>query len=162
MLSACHGRIQTQCATLRRLVPHLLGRGADEEGRTTAVRLVRYFDTSALHHHADEEDDLFPALIESMAGSDAICLREMIDGLKADHRALEACWRHLRGILEKVAAGECVPLLTNDVEALAGRYERHIEREERELLPMAARLLSDEDLAGVGRAMRERRGIRAI
>jgi hemerythrin-like domain-containing protein len=45
------------------------------------------------------------------------------------------------------------------VEALIGRYERHIEREETELLPMAARLLSDEELARIGRAMRRRRGI---
>ncbi|HNL97445.1 MAG: hemerythrin domain-containing protein, partial [Candidatus Accumulibacter sp.] len=109
--------------------------------------------------HADEEDDLFPALIESMAGSDAICLRDMIDGLTADHRALAACWRHLRAILERIAAGERVPLLFDDVEALAVRYERHIEREEKELLPMAARLLSDDDLARIGRAMRARRGI---
>lgn len=159
MLSACHGRIETQCATLRRLVPHLLVHGVDEEARAAATRIIRYFDTSALHHHADEEDDLFPALIESMAGSDAICLRDMIDGLTADHRALAACWRHLRAILERIAAGERVPLLFDDVEALAVRYERYIEREEKELLPMAARLLSDDDLARIGRAMRARRGI---
>ena len=159
MLSACHGRIETQCATLRRLVPHLLVHGVDEEARAAATRIIRYFDTSALHHHADEEDDLFPALIESMAGSDALCLREIIAGLTADHRALEACWRHLRAILERIAAGECVPLLVDDVEALAVRYEHHIEREESELLPMAARLLSDADLARVGRAMRVRRKI---
>lgn len=159
MLSACHGRIETQCATLRRLVPHLLVHGVDEEARAAATRIIRYFDTSALHHHADEEDDLFPALIESMAGSDAICLRDMIDGLTADHRALAACWRHLRAILERIAAGERVPLLFDDVEALAVRYERHIEREEKELLPMAVRLLSDDDLARIGRAMRARRGI---
>ena len=45
------------------------------------------------------------------------------------------------------------------VEALVELYKRHIEREQRELLPMAARLLSDDELAGVGRAMRQRRGI---
>jgi hemerythrin-like domain-containing protein len=159
MLSACHGRIATQCATLRRLVPHLLAHGVDDEARAAAIRVMRYFDTAARHHHADEEDDLFPALIESMAGSDAICLREIIDCLKADHRALEACWRHLRGLLESIAAGEQVSLVADDVEALAVRYESHIEREEKELLPMAARLLSDDDLARIGRAMRERRGI---
>ena len=161
MLSACHGRIETQCATLRRLVPHLLVHGVDEEARAAATRIIRYFDTSALHHHADEEDDLFPALIESMAGSDAICLRDMIDGLTADHRALAACWRHLRAILERIAAGERVPLLFDDVEALAVRYERHIEREEKELLPMAARLLSGDDPARIGRAMRARGGVDA-
>ena len=159
MLSACHGRIATQCATLRLLVPHLLAHGVDDEARAAATRVMRYFDTAARHHHADEEDDLFPALIESMAGSDAICLREMIDCLKADHRALEACWRQLRGLLASIAAGAQVSLVADDVEALAVRYEGHIEREEKELLPMAARLLSDDDLARVGRAMRERRGI---
>jgi hypothetical protein len=141
---------------------HLLGRGVDEQARTAATRVMRYFDTAAMHHHADEEDDLFPALIESMAGSDAICLREMIDGLKADHRALEACWRQLRGLLERIAAGEQVPLVADDVEALAGRYERYIGPGERELLPMAACLLSDDELARVGGAMRARRGIDAV
>jgi hemerythrin-like domain-containing protein len=50
-------------------------------------------------------------------------------------------------------------LVADDVEALAVRYACHIEYEEKELLPMAARLLSDHDLARIGRAMRERRGI---
>jgi len=161
MLAACHGRIETQCATLRRLVPHLLAHGVDDEARRAATRVMRYFDTAAIDHHADEEDDLFPALIESMAGSDAVCLREMIDGLKAEHRGLEACWRHLRGNLESIAAGEYVQLLADDVEALAVRYERHIEREEKERLPMAVRLLSNDELARVGRAMGARRGIDA-
>lgn len=162
ILSACHDRVERQCATLRRLVSHLAAQGADREARTAAANVMRYFDTSAKHHHADEEEDLFPALIESMAGSDAVCLREMIEGLKADHRALEAAWRRLRGVLERIAAGESVPLASDDVEALAGLYERHIEREESELLPMAARLLSEDDLARVGRAMRERRGIGGV
>lgn len=158
MLAAYHRGIEAQCTSLRHLVPHLLARGADDAARAAAIKLMRYFDTCARHHHADEEDDLFPALIESMAGSDALCLREIIAGLTADHRALEACWRHLRAILEGIAAGKCVPLLVDDVEALAVRYERHIQREESELLPMAARLLSDDELAGIGRAMRARRG----
>ena len=38
-------------------------------------------------------------------------------------------------------------------------YEQHIEREERDLPPMAARLLSDDALERIGRAMRERRGV---
>jgi hemerythrin-like domain-containing protein len=159
MLAACHGRIEAHCATLQRLLPHLLARGVDEEARAAAISLKGYFDSTAIDHHADEEDDLFPALIEPMAGSDAICLRAMIDGLTADHRALEACWRKLRASLERIAAGECVPLPANDVEALASDYQRHSAREENELLPMAARLLSDEDLARIGRAMRERRAI---
>lgn len=159
MLSACHGRAEIQCATLRRLVPHLVEHGADEGARKAIANVIRYFDTSARHHHADEEDDLFPALIDSMAGSDAICLCEMIEKLTADHRALEAAWRHLRALLGRIAVGESTSLAADDVEAFVVLYERHIKREEDELLPMAARLLSDDDLARIGRTMRERRGI---
>ena len=159
MLSACHFRIERQCAALRRLVPHLASYGADEEARTAAANVMRYFDTAAKHHHADEEKDLFPALLESMAGSDPVCLREMTRGLAAEHRELEARWQNVRIVLERVVAGHSMALESDDVEALVGLYEQHIEREEHELLPMAARLLSDDDLERIGRAMRERRGI---
>jgi len=162
MLSACHGRVERQCATLRRLVPHLAAHGANQEARTAATNVLRYFDTSAKDHHADEEVDLFPALIESMAGSDAVCIRELVDTLRADHRALETAWGRLRNVLEAIAGGESVLLGSVEIEAFVGLCERHIEREERDLLPMAARLLSEGDLARVGRAMRERRGIDEI
>ena len=162
MLSACHLRIEQQCSTLRRLVPHLAAHGADGEARAAAASAIRYFETAARHHHADEEDNLFPALIESMAGSDAVCLRELTRGLSAEHRELEARWRRARQVLERVVAGEDASLAAADVEALVGLYERHIEREEQELLPMAARLLGDEALDMIGRAMRERRGIEPV
>ncbi len=162
MLSACHERMARQCGTLRRLVPHLALHGADQEARTAATNVMRYFDTSAVNHHQDEEVDLFPALIESMAGSDAVCLHDLTEGLTMDHRALETYWQRLRVVLEKVVAGESALLASDDVEALVGLYEHHIAREDTELLPMAARLLSDDALASIGRAMRERRGIGEI
>jgi hemerythrin-like domain-containing protein len=161
MLAACHTRIERQCATLRRLVKHLAQRGADDEARAAAASVMRYFDSSARHHHEDEEIDLFPALLESMAGSDPVCLRELTDALTAEHRALDAAWRRVRAALAEIASGHSAHLSPGDVEALIGKYEQHIEREEKELLPMAARLLGDEDLARIGKAMRERRGIAA-
>jgi hemerythrin-like domain-containing protein len=162
MLSACHHRVEQQCATLRRLVAHLSTHGADKDARIAAVAVMRYFDTSAKDHHADEETDLFPALIESMAGSDAVCIRELVESLTADHRALESHWQRLRLVLQGIAAGASLPLAPADVESFIALYERHIAREEKELLPMAARLLGDEALDRVGKAMRERRGIPAI
>ena len=159
MLSACHARIERQCATLRRLVPHLQAHGADEEARTAAASVIRYFDSSTKHHHEDEEKDLFPALLESMAGSDPVCLRELTEALIAEHRALDADWRRVRASLTQIAAGTSAHLGPDDVEALVSRYERHIAREEQELLPVAARLLGDEDVARIGKAMRARRGI---
>ena len=159
MLAACHARIERQCATLRRLVPHLAAHGADEEARRAAGNVLRYFDSAARHHHDDEEQDLFPALLESMAGSDPVCLRDLTDALRADHRALDTVWQRVRAALAPIAAGTSAQLSSADVEALVAGYERHIAREESELLPMAARLLGDAELAQIGRSMRERRGI---
>lgn len=158
MLAACHGRVEAQCATLRRLAVHLGGHGADRQAREAATAVMRYFDTSAVHHHADEEVDLFPALIEAMAGSDAVCLRALTASLTAEHRKLEQRWRALRRRLDQVARGNASALTDDEVRDFIGLYERHIAREEAELLPMAGRLLSDAELDRIGLAMRARRG----
>jgi hemerythrin-like domain-containing protein len=159
MLSACHIRIERQCATLNRLAAHLAEHGADDQARQAATNIMRYFDTSAPQHHADEEENVFPALIESMAGSDAVCIHQMIEGLTADHRQMEAGWHSLRRALEQIAAGQSADLSASEVAEFIDLHERHLKVEDDDLLPMAARLLSDEELDHVGRAMRERRGI---
>ena len=162
MLSACHRRVERQCETLRRLVAHGASHGPDDDARVAAAAVMRYFDTAARDHHADEETDLFPALVESMAGSDAVCIRELVDSLTLDHRALESRWQRLRVMLQSIAAGDPVHLDSAYVESFIRLYERHIAREEAELLPMASRLLGDDALNEIGKAMRERRGIASI
>ncbi len=159
MLAACHVRIDRYCDTLRRLAVHTLEHGSDAQAQRAAAGIVRYFDTAAVQHHADEEEDLFPALLESMAGSDAVCIREMTCSLAAEHRQLETAWRSLRPALQKIAAGSAAPLPDKLVATFTQAYARHMEIEENELLPMAARLLSEHDIERIGRAMRKRRGI---
>jgi hypothetical protein len=159
MLAACHLRVQGQCATLRRLQPHLAAHGADPQARAAATAVMRYFDTAARHHHEDEEADLFPALLQCVAGSEATVLRELVSALRADHRALEVRWRSLRRVLEQVAGGTAATLAADEVQGLVDLYDRHIAREEAELLPMARRLLGDAELDRIGLAMRARRGL---
>lgn len=158
LLSACHGRIARQCATLTRLAAHLPQHGSDATAQTAAASVSRYFETAAAHHHEDEEQDLFPALIESMAGSDAGCLRALVQGLMDEHRRLERLWAPLRQTLAQVAAGRPASLPPEQVQAFTQAYAAHIQREEDELLPMAARLVSDDVLMAIGHAMRARRG----
>lgn len=159
MMAACHLRVADQCATLDRLAVHLGQHGADPQAHSAALAVMRYFDTAARHHHDDEELDLFPALIESMAGSDAVCIRALVDGLLADHRELERRWAALRPALQRIAQGSAALLAADAVRAFIELYERHIAREEAELLPMAARLLDDATLDRIGLAMRTRRGV---
>lgn len=159
MLAACHGRVQDQCGTLRRLVAHLASHGVDTAAREAAAAVMRYFDTAARLHHDDEEVDLFPALLESMAGSDAVCVRDLAESLTAEHRELDRCWRSLRQRLLRVADGESAELPMHEALTFIGLYERHMAREDDELLPMAQRLLSEPELERIGRSMRARRGV---
>ncbi len=163
MLSACHERIDRHCAIARRVAAHLAAGGALDPARDAAARVVRYFDSAGRDHHADEEQDLFPALLESMAGSDAVCLRAIVAHLTHEHRELERLWQRVREPLARIAAGADVDaaaaLPVAAVDALAERYAAHIAREESELLPMAARLLADDALARLGAAMSARRGL---
>jgi len=160
-LAACHCRAGRQCGMLRKLVDHLGMNGIDAVARADAASVLRYFDTSLKIHHADEEADLFPALVDSMAGSDAVCIHDLIAALTLDHRGLESNWQRLRIGLNGIVAEAASSLTAADVEPFITLHERHIAREERELLPMAQRLLTDEALAQVGQAMRLRRGISA-
>lgn len=159
MLAACHIRIEHQCNTLQRLAAHLRDHGSDEQAQQAARNIMRYFDTAAVDHHADEEEDLFPALLDSVAGSDPVCIKDLIDRLCREHRQLEAGWRRLRKILIIVAEGRDALLPQNDVDAFVSQYADHLRCEEDELLPMAQRLLGQHHIDQIGRAMRIRRGI---
>lgn len=162
MLAACHGRVQRQCSTLERLLPHVAQQGADTAAREAATAVMRYFDTAAVDHHADEETDLFPALRDALAGSDAVCVVALIDALRSEHRQLESHWRTLRLQLQALSAGDASALQADDLNRFVAAYQSHIAREDTELLPMAARLLDDAALHAIGSAMRERRGIAPV
>ena len=162
MLSACHGRVERQCETLLRLAPHLAASGPDPAAREAAQNVMRYFDTSARHHHADEEEDLFPALLQCAPRDELAAVSGLIAALLAQHRALEQAWSGLRLILDEVRRGNPGTLAEDEVGRLVNLYREHIAREESELLPLAARVLDSAQLDEIGRAMRVRRGIRDI
>lgn len=158
-LANCHERGARQCAALSGLAQHLAAKGADEEARALATGVLRYFDKAAKDHYADEEIDLFPALLDATAAADAQCLRALIEGLTAEHRSLESAWARVRDELTAVAAGASAQLPAAGVAALVGHYEQHMTREDEELMPLAARLLGAAELARMGLAMAARRGI---
>jgi hypothetical protein len=154
-----HARTLQQCATLQKLAVYLAECGCDSESRHASETVLRYFDTCPPLCFRDEEEDLFPALLESMAGSDAVCLREMTCLMAEQHRALERDWARLREPLSVIAQGGQAALDTSQVDAFVSAYRIHVECERTELLPVADRLLSDEALEQVGGSMRRRHGV---
>lgn len=156
-LAACNERLLHHCATLARLASQLGDGAFDPQARSAVEQLSRFFDQALPLHHADQEQDLFPALLEAMAGSDAVCLQEIGDGLAQEHRELQRLWLRLRPALQDLASGRVGSLPAQELEGFIARCQACVAREDGELLPMAARLLLDGQLEQLAEAMRRRR-----
>uniref|UniRef100_UPI00333FD21E hemerythrin domain-containing protein n=1 Tax=Castellaniella defragrans TaxID=75697 RepID=UPI00333FD21E len=150
-LAARHAETRRRCAAL----PGLLASGNDAPAvsfrAAQAAELLAYFDGPARRARQIQEQCLFPALIESMAGSDAVCLRGMTEGLRSERQRLDGIWHaRLRPALAQLAAGEPAAIDAAAVQAWTEDFQRCLQRADDELLPMAARLLTDEALSTLG------------
>ena len=159
VLKHCHDRIRKQLATLDKLLVHLATHGADEQARQAAGAVIKYFDTAAHLHHADEEENLIPMLQASACGEDATLLAQLAPGILDEHRRMDAMWQGLHEQLRAIADGSAALLREADVRRFADTYSAHIEREENQVAPMAKRLFSEQQMAQLGLAMQVRRGI---
>src|SRR5690606_38781850 len=103
LFEACHERIERQLRTLERMVPHVAANGPDEAARSAAAAVMRYFDTAGVHHHRDEDEDLFPRLraLAARGGRDEI--GAALYELGQEHRAIDSLYAALRAQLEGIA-----------------------------------------------------------
>jgi pyridoxamine 5'-phosphate oxidase len=161
VLKHCHDRIRKQLATLDKLLEHLPGHGADEQARQAAQAVLAYFDKAAHLHHDDEEQDLIPMLQALAKGEDAATLAALVPGILEDHHQMDAHWQLLHEQLRAIADGSAAVLSAPDVRRFAERYFDHMQREEGQIAPMALRLFGPDEMARLGEAMRQRRGIGA-
>jgi pyridoxamine 5'-phosphate oxidase len=159
VLKHCHDRIRKQLATLAKLQAHLPAHGADEQARQAADAVLKYFDLAAHLHHADEEENLLPMLRAVAIDADADTLEELVPTILREHDEMDAMWQELHQQLCAIAAGESALLPELAVRRFGERYAAHMEREESVIAPMAKRLFSAEQMAQLGLAMQQRRGI---
>jgi len=162
MLYACHDRVGRQCETLSRLAQHLLANGSDVAAQQAATAVLRYFDLAAPQHHADEELDVFPAILNATTGNSKADVAVLIDHLLQDHRTLESLWEHLSIALNRVAHGLPAQLNLDTLNAFLNCYRNHIDLENQLLFAKLNQLLPNDEIASIGRAMRHRRGIVSV
>lgn len=157
MLRACHQRILRHARLAVSVAEHVQDEGVDDEARTAAASVMRYFDVAARDHHVDEEVDLFPAMLAAATANPA--LSTLVARLTSEHEAIGGYWAMLRAQLEGVSDGRADatvdPVLAQTV---VRQYEDHIAEEEKILLPLASKLLGAPELERIGRAMAKRRG----
>lgn len=160
MLDGCHGRIRQNCERIEKIAAHLASAGADTQARDAAHAVVRFFDTAGATHHRDEEDDLFPALFACVPCEELAAARKLIEELRTDHEHLDQAWHDMRRALLLLAAVGNTGLTVARAREFRALYERHIAREETEMLPLARRVLDPSVAKHLGVRMAARRGVK--
>lgn len=162
LLSDCHRRIERFLGVLVQVAARPEGSRLTEAEREALENALAYFRNSAPKHTADEEESLFPRLRKTGSAEAALkCLAELEDDHQAaaqDHELVDALGR--RWIESGELAADELHHLRDALARLSSTYTRHIATEDRELFPLAARLLPPDQLAQVGREMAERRAVR--
>lgn len=137
--SQCHSGILTGLDAFSKL-PELTI--AAEQSRMVALATLSMFEESVLAHHADEEGDLFPAVIRSsVPGEERERVQAMTERLTAEHRSVESLWKILKPAVKQAAGGSRSELPADAVASLVHAYRRHAAFEELEFLPLARQIL---------------------
>jgi hemerythrin-like domain-containing protein len=138
--SHAHVGITTQLKALGGLVD-LLAPAA--QARKVAAQALAFFDDVIKDHHAQEERELFPAVLSSsVRGDERDRVQALVDRLVHEHRQVEKQWAALVPGLKDVAKGRDAALDPAALQRLVHSYMAHAAFEEREFLPLSQTILS--------------------
>lgn len=154
--SQCHAGILTHLQALGTL-PALLEPAT--RARQIAHDTLGFFRDAVFEHHAEEEKELFPAVLASATkGEEHDRVQALINTLTAEHRKVEAAWAKLEPKLKAVAKGHDSDVDGADIQALVQTYEAHARFEEDVFLPMSQTILgrNSNHLAALGVSMHMR------
>jgi len=154
--SQCHVGITRQLQVLAGL-PALLEPAA--QARRIARETVAFFRGAVQEHHAEEERELFPAVLASAKrGAEREQVQVLIDRLVAEHRQIEAMWSRLEPGLQAVAKGRDSDLDAAAVQRLVETYSGHARYEEQEFLPLSQTILGRDSnhMAALGMSLHMR------
>lgn len=162
LLSECHRRIERFLAGLLIIAEESRGSTIPEEHREQFEIGLRYFREAAPKHTLDEEESLFPRLRAHKNADESLA---MLDKLHLDHLQADDAHRVVDRLgTTWIAQGNLSPsdsdLLIAHLKDLQSTYEQHIALEDRELFPLAERLLTSGEREVIAQEMAARRGLR--
>jgi hemerythrin-like domain-containing protein len=135
-----------------RLLPGLVRRvAAGDTARAGVLARHGRMVLDGLHlHHTSEDDLLWPTLLERCPPDEALVHR-----MEAQHEQVEELTGRLRAALDRFEA-EARPAVAEEVASTVEALHRvllvHLDEEEREILPLAARHLSTAEWEAIGQA----------
>lgn len=137
--SHCHAVFLAQLNAMAEL-PELVAAAA--KAREVARSTLEMFQGSVREHHADEENELFPAVLRSAhPGAESERVAALVRRLTGEHRALEALWKRLEHAVSANAGGKPVDIDAAVVSEFVTAFSLHARFEEVEFLPLADTIL---------------------
>jgi hemerythrin-like domain-containing protein len=137
--SECHQGIVTQLQALAGL-PALAA--AAERCRRVAAQAHATFEHAVVEHHAEEEAELFPAVLRSAArGEEYERVQLLVRRLTAEHRRIEELWRVLAPAVKAAGNSKAALIDSASVDSLVHACMAHANLEEQTLLPLAEEIL---------------------
>ena len=116
-------------------------------------RVRNEFRDAVFKHHAEEEKELFPAVLASATkGEERDRVQALVNTLTTEHRQVEAAWSKLEPKLKAVAKGHDSDVDGADIQALVDSYQAHARFEEEVFLPLSQTILgrNSNHLAALG------------
>ncbi|MBC5764178.1 hemerythrin domain-containing protein [Ramlibacter albus] len=151
--SQCHAGILETLKAAEDL-PALLE--AAHRARSVTRELLEMFDQVVIPHHADEENELFPAVLRSAEpGPERERIQGMVAHLVREHRQVEKTWKRIEPSVRTAARGGDIFVDKDLLRELVQVYMTHARYEEQEFLPLAERILARDSnhMAALGIAL---------
>lgn len=161
LLSDCHRRIEQFLGVLIEVTSHARGAEMNEDQRKGLEAALKYFREATPKHTSDEEESLFPRMLES-SDERARSAISRLDELHADHEKADAAHAEVEVLGSQwlstgTLSSESIDRLRALLDRLQSTYEKHIAIEDHEIFPLAGQILSKADIAAVGQEMAARR-----
>jgi hemerythrin superfamily protein len=157
--SNCHAGILAQLEEFGRL-PALAEAAAS--AHRIAKTTERFFREVVVRHHAEEEQELFPAVLSSARpGAERDRVKRIVERLTQDHRRIEKVWHEIEPVVHLLAKNHDAALDARRVAAFVADYKAHADYEERMFLPLASSILGRDGnhMAALGMSLHARHAL---
>jgi hemerythrin-like domain-containing protein len=164
LLSDCHRRIENFLGVLKSVADNC-DRELTDEAHASLGNALQYFREAAPKHTADEEESLFPRL-RALADAELAAALGRLDDLEKDHRWAEVQHATVERLGHKYwenrrLSPDDAQIFRNAVHQLQNMYRRHIDVEDLEIFPAAARVLCPELKSEIAQEMAARRSLQS-
>ena len=163
LLSDCHRRMERFLDVLMHVCINRTGSELHADEREALQRATEYFRVAAPRHTQDEEESLFPRLRACNDPRVPGALAEM-QRLEADHEAADRRHAEVDQLVQRWLERD--RLEQSEIDALSGAlaelqelYRAHIAVEDGQIFPLAANVLTSEQVCSLGYEMAKRRGL---